>query len=103
MCVSMSLLVTPDAKSYQILRRVITQLAAPLNVMDLKIVCFPAVLATPAVPLEDFTAELPIRFRAKFQAWPFGAESTHGVTCTLSRSCSLCSFGRPSTSLVSAG
>jgi hypothetical protein len=48
---SMGLLVAPDTKSYQILGRVITQLAPRLNVMDLKTLDRAARLATPAVAL----------------------------------------------------
>jgi hypothetical protein len=57
--------VSPDAKSYEILSSVIAQLAPPLNVMDLKIVHLPAGLATPAISLQDFPAELAISFRVK--------------------------------------
>jgi hypothetical protein len=62
---SVSFLVTHHTKSYQILGRVIAQLAPLLNVMDLKIIHSPAPLATPAIPLQDFPAELTIRFRIK--------------------------------------
>jgi hypothetical protein len=48
---SVSFLVTHDTKSYQILGRVITQSASPLNVMDLKILHLPAPLAMPAISL----------------------------------------------------
>jgi hypothetical protein len=53
-------LVTDAAKSYQIFSRVIAEAAPPLDVMDLKVFDLPAPLATPTVPLEDFTAELAI-------------------------------------------
>ena len=54
-----------DAKSYEILSRVITQTAPRLDVMDLKILHPPTRLATPAVSLQDFAAELAIGFRGK--------------------------------------
>jgi hypothetical protein len=57
---SVSFLVTNDTKSHQILGRVITQTAARLNVMDLKTLDAAARLATPAVPLQDFTAKLTV-------------------------------------------
>ena len=59
---SVSVLVAPDTKSYEILRRIIAQAAAGLNVMDLKARDTPARLATPAVPLQDVAAELPVGF-----------------------------------------
>ena len=100
---SVSVLVALDAKSYQILGRVIAQSAPRLNVMDLKILHAPARLATPAVSLQDFAAELAISFRIKPQAWPFGSDPRQSVTCTSSRSCFLCGFGRPITSRVREG
>jgi hypothetical protein len=57
---AMSFLVTYNTKSYQILGRVIAEVAPRPNLMDLKIFCSPAELATPAVPLQNFTAELAI-------------------------------------------
>ena len=43
--------------------------------MDLKIFHSPARLATPAISLQDFTAELAISFRIKPQAGPLGIGS----------------------------
>ena len=77
---SVSVLVAPDAKSYEILSRIIAQAAPGLNVMDLKALDAPARLATPAVPLQDFTAELAISLRLEPQAWPFGSNSSQGTT-----------------------
>ena len=65
-----------DTKSYQILVRVIAEAAPRENVMDLKVSDLPARLATPAVPLEDFTAELAVSLGLEFQAWPFGSNSS---------------------------
>ena len=62
-----------NAKSYQVLGRVIAEAAPRLDVMDLKAFDLPAPLATPAVPLEDFTAKLAISLRLELQAWPFGS------------------------------
>ena len=53
---SVSVLVAIDAKSYEILSRVITQTAPRLDVMDLKILQAPAPLATPSIPLQNFSA-----------------------------------------------
>jgi hypothetical protein len=58
----MSFLVAPDTKSYQILGPVIAQTAPRLNVMDLEILHASARLATPAISLKDFLAELAILF-----------------------------------------
>ena len=77
--------------------------APPLNVMDLKILHAPAPLATPAVSLQDFTAELAISFRIKPQPWALGTDPLQNVTCTSSRSCFRCGFGRPMTSRMRQG
>ena len=66
----MGFLVARRAEGDQIFGNVIAQSAPRLNVMDLKIFHAPARLATPAVSLQDFTAELAISFRIKPQAWP---------------------------------
>jgi hypothetical protein len=63
-----SVLVALDAKGYEILSRVIPQVAPPLFVMDLKTFHPPARLASPAVSLQDFPAELAIGCRVKPQA-----------------------------------
>jgi len=49
MPMSVNVLVALDAKGYEILRRIISQSAAPPNVMNLKTLDAPARLATPAV------------------------------------------------------
>jgi hypothetical protein len=100
---SVSVLVALDAKSYEILSRIITQAAPRLNVMDLKILYSPAPLTTPSIPLQDFTAELAISFRIKPQAWSLCSDPSQNVTCTSSRSCFRCGFGRPMTSRVRQG
>ncbi len=99
----MGFLMARCAESDQILGSVIAQSAPRLNVMDLKIFHAPARLATPAISLQDFAAELAISFRIKPQAWPFGSDPSQSVTCTSSRSCFLCGFGRPMTSRVRQG
>jgi hypothetical protein len=90
-------------KSYQILGRVIALPAPPLNVMDLKTFHPPARLASPSVSLQNFAAELAIRFRIKPQAWSSCTDSSQSVTCTSSRSCFRCGFGRLMTSRVRQG
>ena len=62
---SVSVLVALDAKGYEVLGRIVTQSTSRLNVMNLKSLCSPARLATPAIPLQDFTAKLTISLRVK--------------------------------------
>jgi hypothetical protein len=95
--------VTFCTKSNKILGRIIAQVAPRLNVMDLKILHAPAGLTSPAISLQNFTAELAIRFRIKPQASPLRADSCQIVTCTSSRSCFRCDFGRPTTSRMRHG
>jgi len=54
-------------------------MAPPLNLMDLKIFYAPARLATPAISLEDFAAELAISFRGKPQAGSLCSDSFQNV------------------------
>ena len=56
MPMSVSALVALDAKSYEILSRVITQTAPRLDVMDLKAFHPPTPLASPAIALQNFSA-----------------------------------------------
>ena len=93
---------TPEAKGYQILCRVIAETAPWLKVMDLKIICASAELAMPSVSREDVTAELTIGLRIELQTWALGSNSYQGTPCTLSKSRSRCAIGMPSTSRVMA-
>ena len=61
----MGLLMARCAEGDQILSSVIAQSASWQNVMDLKILHAPAPLASPAISLQDFTAELAISLRVK--------------------------------------
>ena len=99
----MGFLMAQRAKGNQIVGRVIAQSAAGLDVMDLKILHTPTRLAAPAISLQDFTAEPAISFKVKLQPWPAGTNASQSVTCTFSRSCSRCSFGRPMASRVRQG
>jgi len=80
----MGFLVARCAEGNQILGSVIAQSAARLNVMDLKTLCSPAPLATPAISLQDFKAELAVSFRIKPQAWQSCTNSSQNVTWTVS-------------------
>jgi len=99
----MDFLMTRHAKSDQILSRVIALSTSWLNVMGLEILHPPARLATPPISLQNFLAELAISFRFKPQAVSLCANPSQSVTCTSSRSCFLCGFGRPTTSRVRQG
>ena len=99
----MKLLVAPSTKSYEIFRRIIPLVAAPLNVMDLKILHASARLATPAISLQDFMAELAISFGLKPQPWPLGTDPNQSVTWTFSMSCRIWGFGRLMTNRVRQG
>src|ERR1700686_400089 len=100
---SVGIPVALDAKSHEILDRVIAQLAARPNVMDLKILPPPARLTAPAVSLQNFAAEQTIGFWIKPHAGSLWTDSCQSDTCTSSRSCFFCGFGRPITSRAKQG
>jgi len=97
----MGLLVAVHTQNYQILGGVVSKLAPPLKVVNLKIVHSSAILATPAVSLQDFSAKLAIKSRFKPYPGSLGTNASQTATRTLSISCLLCGAGRPSTSRVS--
>jgi len=99
----MCFLVARRAEGDQVFGDIIAQSAPRPNVVDLKILHAPAPLATPAVSLQDFAAELAISSRIKPQPWPLRSDPLQNVTCTSSRSCFRCGFGRPMTSRVRQG
>jgi hypothetical protein len=61
----MGFLMARRAERDQIIGRVIAQSTPRLNVMDLKTFRSSAPLASPAISLQNFTAELTISFRIK--------------------------------------
>ena len=99
----MSFLMARRAEGDQILGCVIAQSAPRLNVMDLKAFHPPARLASPAVSLQNFPAELAIGFGIKPQAGPLGSDPRHSIACRFSRSCLISGFGRPRTIRVNEG
>ena len=99
----MGFLMARRAEGDQILGNIISESAPRLYVMDLKAFHPPAPLTTPAISLQDFAAELAISFRIKPQAGSLGTDPCQNVTCTSSRSCFRCGFGRPMTSRVRQG
>src|ERR1700693_2537037 len=99
----MGFLMARCAEDDQIFGNVIAQPASRLNVMDLKIPHAPARLASPSISLQDIPAKLAISLGVKPQAGPFRADPSQNVTCTSSRNCFLCGFGRPMTSRVRQG
>jgi hypothetical protein len=100
---TVNVLVAFYTKGYQILGRVITQPAPRLNVMDLKTLDALTALATPAISLQAFAAELAISLRVNPQALPSGADPSQTVTWTFSSNCFLSGFGRPITTRVREG
>jgi hypothetical protein len=76
----MNFLVALCTQSHQILFCIITQAAARLNVMNLKILHAAARLTTPAISLQNFTAEPAVGFGVKPQAWPIGTDPSQSVT-----------------------
>src|SRR5467141_2096985 len=103
MAMSVRALVARDAKSYEILSRIIAQAAPGLDVMNLKTLNAPARLATPTVSVQDFQAELAITFRVKPQSWLFGTRARQSVTWTSSSNCFLSGSGRPIANRVREG
>jgi hypothetical protein len=95
--------VAPGTKNNQIFSLVIAKAAPWLYVMDLEVVGSPTDLATPAVSFQHFTAELAVRFSFQFQAWSSGSNCAQETFRILSKSCSRCGTGRPSTNRVMAG
>jgi hypothetical protein len=100
---SVSVLVALGAKSYEILSRIITQSAPPLDVMDLKIFHAPAQLATPSISFQNFPAESAVIFGLKPQAWSSCSDFFQSVPCTSSSSCFRCGFGSAMTSRIRQG
>ena len=76
----MGFLMARRAEDNQIFGSVIAQSASRLNVMDLKVLHSPARLATPAISLQDFTAELAISFRIKSHSGPLCTDLCQSVT-----------------------
>jgi hypothetical protein len=76
----MGFLMARRAKGDQILGSIIAKSASWLNVMDLKIFHSPAPLATPAISLQNFAAELAVSSRIKHQSGPFGTDPCQSVT-----------------------
>jgi hypothetical protein len=74
---SVSVLVALGAKCYEILKRIVAQLVSWLNVMFLHA---PTRLASPAIALEDFPAELGIGFMFKPQAGSLGMDPFQNTT-----------------------
>jgi hypothetical protein len=57
-----AILVTRDAKSNQVVRHIVTELALPFHVMDLQVVHGTTVLTTPTVSLENVSSKNGVAF-----------------------------------------
>jgi hypothetical protein len=75
------------AKSYEILSRIITQSAPPLDVMNFKILNSPARLATLPISLQAFMAMLAPSLGGKSQPGSPGSDPRQTIACMFSRSC----------------
>jgi hypothetical protein len=78
----MTRLMAIRTESDEVFLYIVAQSAPPPNVMDLETLHAPARLASPAVSLQDFLAELTISFRVESQAGSFCADPVQTVTST---------------------
>jgi hypothetical protein len=67
-------------ESYQILRGIVSQVASPLNVVNLETLHSSARLATPTISLQNLAAKLAICFRAELNTRPLRMYSSQRVT-----------------------
>ena len=77
--------VTAGAKCYQIFESIVSQSAPGLNVMNLEILRRSAVLAPPAVSLEDLFAKFAVSLSIESKAPSLLTQGAHEAFCSLSR------------------
>ena len=77
---------TAAAEHDEIFFAVRPQLASENNVVDLQLIAPAAVLAFPAIPLDDFQLEFAVMLRIETKPRPFGIFNSHADRRT-SRSC----------------
>ena len=91
----MHLRVTYRTERDQVLLGIVSGLASVLCMVDLEVHSCAATLASPAVPLQDFSTELFVRFRIQLQTRTFWPDETHEARPFIcSRNACLCSPGR---------
>ena len=67
----------PDAKSYEILSRIVAQAAPWRDVMDLETLGSPAPLTAPAIARKDLTTESAVSLGIKLQSRPDRESKRH--------------------------
>lgn len=77
--------VTAGAKCYQIFEGVVSQSPPRLDVMNLEIVRRSAVLASPAVSLQDLFTKFVVSLAIQSKARSLLTQKTHEAFCSLSR------------------
>jgi len=77
--------VTAGAKCYQIFEGVVSQSTPRLDVMNVEILRRSAVLASPAVALEDLFAKFVVSLAIQSKARSLLTQRTHEAFCSLSR------------------
>jgi len=87
---------TADAKCYQIFESVVSQPAPGLNVMNLEILRRSAVLASPAVPLEDLFSKLVVSLPIESKAGPSLVQGSHEAFRNPSRNVTFMALGSSS-------
>ena len=76
---------TADAKCYQVFESVVSQSAPRLDVMNLEILRRSAVLASPAVSLQNLFAKFIVGLPIQSKAGPFLTHGSHEAFCSPSR------------------
>jgi hypothetical protein len=86
--------VTAAAQDDEIFFAVRPQLASPYYVMDLELIAPAAVLAFPAVPLQDFQLELAVTLGGEVKLPSFSKVTSHADSRMSHRNCCWCAAGR---------
>ena len=81
----MSFLVTTSAERDEVPVGIGSHPTPRLHVMNLEILRRPAVLASPAVPLEDLLSKFLVSFPIQSKAGPFLTQGSHEAFCSPSR------------------
>ena len=86
--------VTTAAQNDEVLFAVRPQLASPNYVMDLELIAPAAVLAFPAIPLQDFQLKLAIALGVEPKPRSFSQVATHADGRMSRKNCRWCAAGR---------
>jgi hypothetical protein len=85
---------TPAAEHDEIFSAVRPQLASPNYVMDLELIAQAAVLAFPAVPLQDFLLQMAVTLGVEPKPPSFSKVATHADRLMSRKNCCCCEAGR---------